>query len=445
MNKNILVPIFSFLFLLSFPSAATTGKSAKESIEERPERAGGIYFAYPEDEITHGRLAPEVYEAFYVSHYGRHGSRYLISDNDYRRVADCLEMAAEADCLTPEGLRLKLLVDSVWKEARGRGGELTPLGSRQHRAIARRLASDYPTVFNDTTSAVTAASTPVMRCAHSMFAFIEGLKEKYPHLSVPRESSERNMYYLNYHSPESGPYASHKGPWYNDYLRFRNEHTHPDRLIAQIFKANVYSPEIGEALYECAPNDPDAFFEDLYWMAVDVQNGETDVDLLGFFTTEELYGLWQIANFKFYACNSSYPPAKGHHTANARNLVRNIVETAESYIAGNRRGASLRFGHDGNIIPLTALLRLDGCYSDATDPARLADGYANFRISPMASNLQLIFLKPAGKDATAENVLVRVMLNERDITLPVQAAVSGPDGGAHYRWTELVNYLRSLL
>ena len=121
------------------------------------------------------------------------------------------------------------------------------------------------------------------------------------------------------------------------------------------------------------------------------------------------------------------------------------MDTAESYIAGNRRGASLRFGHDGNIIPLTALLRLDGCYSDATDPARLADGYANFRISPMASNLQLIFLKPNGKNATAENVLVRVMLNERDIDLPVQATVSGPDGGTHYRWTELGNYLRSLL
>ena len=59
MNQNILVPILSFLILLSCPSGATAGKSARESIEELPERAGGIYFAYPEDEITRGRLAPE--------------------------------------------------------------------------------------------------------------------------------------------------------------------------------------------------------------------------------------------------------------------------------------------------------------------------------------------------------------------------------------------------
>lgn len=436
MTHTILRPLLSLALALtlSLPAAADT-ISARRAIEERPERAGGIYYAYPEDEITRGRLAPEGYEAFYVSHYGRHGSRYLISGDDYARVADRLAEADAAGCLTAEGLRLKAMVDSISAEARGRGGELTPLGSRQHRGIARRLAADYPGAFSAPDAAVTAASTPVMRCAHSMFAFIEGLKESYPRLDIPRESSERNMYYLNYHSPESGPYASHDGPWYADYVRFRAEKTRPERMMALLFKDGA----------GCLPPDPAAFYTDLYWLAVDVQNGETDADILGFFTTDELYDLWQTGNFNFYACNSSYPPAKGLHTANARNLVRNIVDTADSYIASGRRGASLRFGHDGNIIPLTALLQLDGCHSAAVDPARLADDYANFRISPMASNLQLIFLKPTDEAASADNVLVRVMLNERDIALPVAPALRGPDGAAHYRWSDLSAFMRSLL
>ena len=38
------------------------------------ERMGGVYYAYP---VTHTTMAapPQGYEPFYLSHYGRHGSR----------------------------------------------------------------------------------------------------------------------------------------------------------------------------------------------------------------------------------------------------------------------------------------------------------------------------------------------------------------------------------
>ena len=46
------------------------------------ERLGGVYYAYPITE-TKMNQAPEGYEPFYISHYGRHGSRWLTSDNRY--------------------------------------------------------------------------------------------------------------------------------------------------------------------------------------------------------------------------------------------------------------------------------------------------------------------------------------------------------------------------
>ena len=45
---------------------------------------------------------------------------------------------------------------------------------------------------------MTARSTVVMRCAHSMVAFCEGLKEENPRLEIPKESSDRNMGYLKF-------------------------------------------------------------------------------------------------------------------------------------------------------------------------------------------------------------------------------------------------------
>lgn len=423
--KRILLS--SLLFAATIP--ALFAADTRTEIETRPERAGGIYYAYPTDEITVGRKPPKGYEPFYVSHYGRHGSRYLISDKDYQRLIDRLADAHAHGALTAAGEQLRLQLDTIWVEAHGRGGELTPLGSRQHRGIAHRLAADYPAVFADGAE-VAAASTPVMRCAHSMFAFIEGLKELNPTLQVPRESAERNMWYLNYHSKESGPYSSHNGPWYQDYKRFEAEKTQPERLMSAIFSDKNYVDTWV---------DQPGFMWDLYWLAVDMQNMETAIDLLPYFTTDELYDMWQMGNFSFYATNSSYPRAEGKHTDNARNLVGHILDNADSYIAGGKHGATLRFGHDGNIIPLTALLRLEGCYSDAVAPADLAKDYANYRISPMASNLQLIFFK---NKKNAADILVRVMLNERDINIPVTPTVV--DGVTYYSWSDLRPYLSDI-
>ncbi len=403
----------------------------RQEIAQNPAKAGGVYFAYPTEEISpeYGTKAPKGYEPFYLSHYGRHGSRYLISDKDYKRVIDRLADAEEAGALTQEGLKLKKQLDTIWIEARGRGGELTPLGNRQHKGIAQRVAKAYPEIFA-CDAIVNAASTPVMRCAHSMFSFIEGLKEFNPTLEIPRESAERNMFYLNYHSKESGPYSSERGPWFQDYKRFKEKKTNPDRLIKNLFSNQDYVDRWF---------DPKEFMWDLYWVAVDLQNMETDINLLPLFTNEELFNLWEVFNFNFYACNSSYPRANGLHIANAKNLVDHIITNADKYIAEGKHGATLRFGHDGNIIPLTALLGLEGCYSDVENPDRLAESYADFRISPMASNLQMVFFRKIGSSDN-NDVLVRIYLNEQDRSLPLEKIHE-----YYYRWEDLRPYLKNIV
>ncbi len=116
--------------------------------------------------------------------------------------------------------------------------------------------------------------------------------------------------------------------------------------------------------------------------------------------------------------------------------MRHILDNADKYIAANRHGATLRFGHDINVMPLTALLKIEGCHTDETNPAKLAESFANYRIVPMASNLQMIFFRPI--DGMGD-ILVRVFLNEREATLPVPTV-----DGKYYSWTTLRPYLESL-
>lgn len=412
------------LTLLTVTGLCAAAQTTRQELADTPEKAGGVYYAYPITESMN-TPAPKGYRPFYVSHFARHGSRYLISDNDYLTVMDVFARADSSNALTPLGRDVKLRLDSIWTEALGRGGELTPLGHRQHHDIATRMYKAYPEAFGDD-ARLTAASTVVMRCAHSMFAFLEGLKEQNPRLQIPAESSQRNMHYLNYHSKESGKYTNDKADWYLDYKKFRDEKTNPDRLVASLFSDSTFVRR---------HVDPKELMTGLYWLAVDQQNIETPTTLFDIFTPDELFDLWEIYNYSFYATNSSYPLADGQHIDNAKNLLRNIVETADDYIAKGDTGATLRFAHDGNIIPLTALMQFPNCAAYETNPYELSKVYSNFKISPMASNVQAVFFKDKAGD-----VIVKFMLNEREVSIPAKT-----DMYPFYRWEDAREALQTIL
>ena len=76
--KQIL--LCSLIVMCCAPLGAQT---SKEEMFATPEKTGGVYWAYPLDFAPQTK-APKGYKPFYISHYGRHGSRYLIADRDYK-------------------------------------------------------------------------------------------------------------------------------------------------------------------------------------------------------------------------------------------------------------------------------------------------------------------------------------------------------------------------
>ena len=61
--------------------------------------------------------APRGYEAVYISHYGRHGSRYAYTAKAYTILLEMLRSGAAADNLTPYGQTLLDELEPFWKEA----------------------------------------------------------------------------------------------------------------------------------------------------------------------------------------------------------------------------------------------------------------------------------------------------------------------------------------
>lgn len=422
MNNNRLKTLAVVLAIFCLGVNAQT---TFEEISADLNKAGGVYLAYPTVE-TKQTPAPKGYKPFYVSHYGRHGSRYLLSDRDYQWIIQLMEKAEIVNGLTPLGHDVLKRLIMVWEEAQGRAGDLTPLGVRQHQGIAERMSKNFPEVFSGKRH-VSARSTVVYRCAMSMVAFGDRLKQLNPQLDMSYEMSEKYMSYLNYHSARSNAFThGKKGPWVEEYRKFEEAQVHPDRLVSTLFSNADF--------IRCEVN-PSELMWGLYWIAVDMQDMETPVSFFDLFTAKEMFDLWQCVNYRFYMGNANPLASNGIVMANAKSLVENILESADAAIKDRSIAATLRFGHDGNVIPLLALLQIENFDVAVAGPAEVYKHWCDFKATPMASNVQIVFFENKAGD-----ILVKFMHNENEVHVPVKT-----DQWPFYHWNDVKEYYQKRL
>ena len=358
------------------------------------EQMGGVYYAYPVSYVKCDPNPPKGYKPFYISHYGRHGSRFLPSDSRYEWVVSQL---ADKKRLTTEGKRLRKQINRIWRYVHGRGGELTSLGGRQHEAIADRMVTCYPEVFADD-AILRARSSVVNRCRASMYHFASGIHGHRPLLNVDCVTDSAYMRYIAYTSPELKKIE--EGP-------FVKMHGSPDRVMRLIFK----NPSEVE--------EPVKLINELHTIASDMQDIADQalrIDLYWLFTREEMYDIYDCNNKRMAYCNGSDPRTCGEPARSAISLWNDIVEKADAALLLPHPSADFRFGHDTNLYRLLTLIQASSAQSGKMD-----------EILPMAANLQMIFFR-----GEKDDVIVRLLHNEEDFSLPIPSVVKN-----YYRWDDI--------
>lgn len=422
--------LFSLVALAGVLSVSA--QTLKDEIAATPGKSGGIYFAYPytTDSVP---PFPEGYEPAYISHYGRHGSRWAINAKQYSLVASVMRGEERKGNLTDSGKNVLAMVESIASHAEGHAGELSPLGQRQHKGIARRMMERTPSLFRDS-ARVSALSSIEPRCIVSMAAFSESLKEMNPALRITRSASPGDMAFISYSTPEAKAFSNEHAKWWRHLDKFRDSLVDCSRLTAMLFK-NPKKADI-----------PKKFWKTLHDIAVTTQNVDLDVDLLSIFTPDELYGFWQALNYGMYVRHANAPASGMAGMKSARSLLLDIIRRADEALASLPGGTKdvnggdsgqpavqLRFGHDTALIRLLALMGIDGCAESEADPRKYCEAWQDFRVSPMGANLQLIFFRPSGSpQATPDDCLVLILHNERPATLPLQSPYP-----PYYRWQDL--------
>lgn len=403
--------------------SAASAQTAKEEIYADILKSASNHMAYqaPTQKLT---PAPKGYKPFYMTHYGRHGSRWLLGDGEYMSVINALRSAQRQGVLTPLGIEALAKLERFYPCTKGRLGDLTDIGEIQHHGIGKRMTEHFPEVFAGKTAEVDARSTVVLRCILSMTAECEEITAFNPQIRMHNDVSEAFQWYLNAGwNRQLNEANGARGGIVNSYKR---KYTHPERLCRSLFTDENY--------WDNEDFRPKSFMRNLFRVVNNMQSHGNGEDMWNLYTKEECYDLWKIENIDWYLGYGAAPQTKGVMPFSQANLLRNMIETTDTVMASKTytNGAALRFGHEVCVMPLACLMELDSCGRKVDDLDHLEDSWVNYRIYPMGCNIQLVFYRPTKGNGA---VLVKALLNEKEASLPVHT-----DQYPYYKWDDLRAY-----
>ncbi len=424
-NRNRLSLILLLLTLVVY----THAQPALEIIKANHSFAASNYCIYPDSALPQLTPAPEGKRPFYISHYGRHGSRYIENRKGFDIPHKMLCKADSMNELTDVGKRVLSMMKRIFADTENRWGDLTSFGQRQHRGIARRMMEHFPEVFEGD-AIVDARSTIVPRCILSMGAALNEMVKGNPQLRISIKASQEDMWYMNHQDPllrKNGMTADAK----NAYEHYISGRKHNERLMNLLF---IHPDSVRGAVSDIWLN--------YYLIKMGLFQLNThlyqETYLTDIFSAKEIYRLWQWENAWWYIMHGPCLLNGGHQPYTQRYLLRKIITDADEHFKQENPGVQLRFGHETVLLPLTCLIGINGFDFETNNLDELEpQGWWASKVFPMGSNLQFIFYR---KDIHDEDVLFKVLLNEREATLPIPT-----DMAPYYHWKDFrAHYLKKL-
>lgn len=380
--------------------------------------------------------APKGYKPFYISHYGRHGSRYPVDRNYLWNIARTLQPIADAGLLSETGLGILAdcyRLDSICRA--GVYGDLSERGALEHRGIARNMARRWKPVFRRG-GRVDVLCSYVPRCIHSMENFTAALSDECPRLRYSIDSSEACYAYLvNNHSVKKATSAA----------RLEVEAAWDDAFWAPFYSRLFTDPE--QALKLVRSNYLLSEFIYTNGSMVPLYAPDSGIDLMSVFTDEEFRKIYEAYNDKTWGghCNSV---ANGNWRIHRMDsLLVSYVAEADAVIAARSgspgsgrqdRGAgvplaTLRFGHDTSLMPLLSLMGVEGFHKQLPSVGASTVFNSSIHMS-MAANLIMVFYRNRSGD-----VLVKFVHSGRETRIPALNAYDGP----YYRWDDVRSWFLS--
>ena len=392
-----------------------------DQVKADPRKAGGMEGPHRFD-IPAPTPSPKGYKPFYISHYGRHGSRYAWSSKSYGLIRDVLQKAHDNDLLTERGKQFYKDYMEFYEIPLINTGDLVPLGWEQHRQIADWTYNNFPKVFGKGKHVDAIVST-APRSIVSMSSFCIRLAQKSPTLVFSQSSNHTG---LTVATPTSAPKELARKFKEDDISHietvshFNDRFIDYDGILGRIFTDQSFLKEFS--------GGRSRFVDELYGLIGGYHNYEERPLFDDLITTDQYCMLWEAANYGSYYADL---------TARYGNipLLEDVIAKADAAIADPTKAADLRFGHDYVLEAFMCLINADGC---GTKPEKASDvkyWFQSYNI-PMAATAMFVFYRNRKDD-----ILFKLLLNEVETSLPQLTPVSGP----YYRWSDFTAWAKEMM
>lgn len=415
-------------------------------------------------------VAPAGFTPVFTELVARHGSRSLSSPKYDVLTKQIWDAASRQGALTDLGQKLGAKVDAVTAANRQLGyGLLSAVGKEEHALLATRLAERLPALLGKggVPGCIRVETSGKDRANESAYYFMESLAKRvdfitdskacYVSQQNPSEIDKglRNKFELYFHKTEpEGDYLQYL-PAFQAYMAFVGDEeegvspapelsealgglkTLPQtRVMAREMLERLYSkafvdelaagveyvavnPEDGDKTYVRDEVDAALMLYNLFiigpGMIREAQAQGAPWDLEQFITPEESAWFSYLSDAEdFYEKGPSL--ASQHATyAVAQPLLDGLFDEVQTQVVegAGEHVAKLRFAHAETLIPLAALMQLEGSRQSAQPGVLMSQANNEWRggwVSPYAANIQWdVYRNDAGR------VLVKMLYNEKEL------------------------------
>jgi hypothetical protein len=414
--RKILVATLAILMAASTADAQRGRNPEFEAaLVENPFRAGINTDPYEGGPYAN-TPAPKGYKPFYISHYGRHGSRSNWDEATYKALIESLEKADAAGILKPEGQTVLERARQCLEQHNGMDGRLTPRGAREHQGLAERMYKNFPDVFKKGSKRIRVISSTVPRVLVSMTAFTNKLTELDPKFDISWDTGET---YQKYIDPDVESFAAES---MKEMQKVEWTRTDSVAYLSRFFTDWKKASEIVGRFSR---------FESQVFAVARITASFDLEDIFPLLPQESIYNMWARNNVSIYLGQANSVPFSHFRMPPAMLTVADIVRKADEVLADTSKDAlcaDLRFGHDYPFIAMCSAMGLEGI-GQRLRVDEINQKWFGAWYTPFAANLQIIFYK----NKKGGDILVKFLVNERETKLMGVEPVSGP----YYRWTDV--------
>jgi len=381
-------------------------------------RASGHEGPYRFEDAQPLTPAPDGYGAFYISHYGRHGSRYAWNPVTYQVVTEVLEKAHAADALTPRGKRL---YDEYMAFIPGPAvdvGQLSDLGWEQQEILGKMMYDEFPEVFGGNAKVLARSSTS-QRVIISMTSFCLALQKCNPQLDIDCRALQSEINVTMAQSDVVTPWIAQErevqaGLETSDEAMERLVPT--DAVIDNLFtRKDFFENRLQQGLFVIS----------LYDLWSGYHNYSDACFLEDLFTPDQIAAMWEFRNYCDWMSTA-------RRMCDMDLLLCDIEKYADAAIACEGHAADLRFGHDFVLNGFLRYLNVNGKDFIPTCTGDVKNGFQDYDV-PMSSNIQFVFYR---SESNPSEVLFKILYNGNEAALPQLTALDGP----YYSWSDFKSW-----